>query len=67
MDLSDFGSWASIISLIIGLIFGFLTCKKTSKQNNFSIGNFGNSSQSSLFCRPYATAISTKRRYLVLS
>ncbi|CAC9434126.1 hypothetical protein BSPLISOX_573 [uncultured Gammaproteobacteria bacterium] len=46
MDLSDFGSWASIISLIIGLIFGFLTCKKTSKQNNFSIGNSGNSSQS---------------------
>ena len=46
MDLSDFGSWASIISLIIGLIVGFLTCKKTSKQNNFSIGNSGNSSQS---------------------
>jgi len=40
MDLFD------IISLIIGLIAGFVICKKTSKQSNSSIGNFGNSSQS---------------------
>lgn len=46
MDLSDFGSLASIISLIMGFITGFFTCKKTSKQSNSSIGNWGNSSQS---------------------
>lgn len=35
--LSDFGSWASIISLVIGLIGGFSVCKVISQKNfNFS-------------------------------
>lgn len=46
MDLSDFGSYASIISLIMGFITGFFTCKQTNKQSNSSIGNFGNNRQS---------------------
>lgn len=47
MDLSDFGSWASVISLIIGLITGFFACKKNNnKQSNINVANSGTSSQS---------------------
>jgi hypothetical protein len=34
MDLSDFGSIASIISLFVGVILGFSSCKFSSKSNN---------------------------------
>ncbi len=50
MTLSDFGSWASIISLIIGLIGGFSFAKLTIKYNLqwnklTSIFNFGTINQ----------------------
>lgn len=50
MNLSDFGSWASIISLIIGLISGFGIAKLSIKYNLqwnklFSFINTGNISQ----------------------
>ena len=53
MSLSDFGSWASIISLVIGLITGFFACKikvkvSSNKKENkiWSFLNIGNTKQS---------------------
>ncbi len=46
MDLSDFGSWASVISLIIGIAGGFFICKKNNKQSNISGVNIGKLDQS---------------------
>jgi len=50
MTLSDLGSWASILGLIIGLVAGFgicrITIKKTSQENkSINIGSSGNISQ----------------------
>lgn len=44
--LSDIGSWASIISLVIGLIGGFSVCKVTTQKNfNFSFFQRDNNQQ----------------------
>lgn len=50
MELSDFGSWASIVSLLIGLVAGFVSCKKISKQSNKqnSVINTGNTKQTNI-------------------
>jgi hypothetical protein len=51
MSLSDFGSIASIISLIIGIITGFVACKKiylkkeVKSNSTKSIFQFGNNNQ----------------------
>lgn len=34
MSLSDIGSWASIIGLLLSFIAGFGICKITTKKNN---------------------------------
>ena len=47
MSLSDIGSWASIIGLVLSFIAGFGICKITTKNNNqknkfwsfFTLGN----------------------------
>lgn len=47
MNLSDFGNLASIISLFIGFIGGFIVCKKMNKQSNTSnnLVSIGNTKQ----------------------
>jgi hypothetical protein len=41
MNLSDFGSIASIISLFLGVILGFSSCKFISKSNNTRTSQHG--------------------------
>lgn len=40
MSLSDIGSWASIIGLILSFLAGFGICKVTTKNNNQSNNNW---------------------------